>query len=88
MNKFLQTICILFFVFSFSQEKEREVLRGKIISDSMEVENITVLNQIQSVKKSIEWLNTNSHPDFIFSDIRLSDGEAFEIFNIDSFLKK
>lgn len=44
MNKFLQTICILFFVFSFSQEKEREVLRGKIISDSMEVENITVLN--------------------------------------------
>src|SRR5690606_37046651 len=44
MNKFLQTICILFFVFSFSQEKEREVLRGKIISDSMEVENITILN--------------------------------------------
>lgn len=29
---------------SFSQEKEREVLRGKILADSMEVENITILN--------------------------------------------
>lgn len=44
MNNLIHIIFILVFCFSFSQEKEREVLRGKIISDSMEVENITVLN--------------------------------------------
>ncbi|MEZ4786529.1 MAG: hypothetical protein R2790_01260 [Flavobacterium haoranii] len=38
-------ILLLFFIqFSFSQEKEREVLVGKVVSDSLEVENITVLN--------------------------------------------
>ena len=44
MNNLIHIIFILVFCFSFSQEKEREVLRGKIVSDSMEVENITVLN--------------------------------------------
>ena len=61
---------------------EDEIPASERLKRLLETENITVLGQIQSVKKSIEWLNTNSHPDFIFSDIRLSDGEAFEIFNI------
>lgn len=61
---------------------EDEIPASERLKRLLEAENITVLNQIQSVKKSIHWLQTNSHPDFIFSDIRLSDGEAFEIFNI------
>lgn len=61
---------------------EDEIPASERLKRLLEAENITVLNKIQSVKKSIEWLQTNSHPDFIFSDIRLSDGEAFEIFNI------
>ncbi|MBN2487128.1 MAG: response regulator transcription factor [Bacteroidales bacterium] len=42
--------------------------------------NIEVQAVLQSVKKSVEWLNANTHPDIIFSDIHLSDGLSFEIF--------
>jgi two-component system, LytTR family, response regulator LytT len=35
---------------------------------------------IQSVEKSIEWLNNHQAPDLIFMDIQLSDGLSFEIF--------
>lgn len=35
---------------------------------------------IGSVKESIEWLNNNNHPDLIFADIQLSDGNSFSIF--------
>lgn len=38
-------IIFLFFLqLSFSQEKEREILVGKVVSDSLEVENVTILN--------------------------------------------
>lgn len=37
--------CLLFYFVSFGQEKDREVLRGKIIADTLDVENITVLNK-------------------------------------------
>lgn len=40
-------LSLLFFIltfFSFSQVKERELITGKIKSDSLEVENITVFN--------------------------------------------
>lgn len=48
---------------------------------------IEVLTTLTSVKKSIKWLESNSHPDIIFMDIHLSDGLCFEIFdaiNVDS----
>lgn len=35
---------------------------------------------LESVADSIEWLNTNAHPSVILSDVRLSDGLCFEIF--------
>jgi DNA-binding LytR/AlgR family response regulator len=35
---------------------------------------------LQSVKKSVEWLNANPAPDLIFMDIQLADGISFEIF--------
>ncbi len=43
--------------------------------------NITVHTMLHSVKESIEWFNTNEHPDLIFLDIQLSDGLSFEIFD-------
>jgi DNA-binding LytR/AlgR family response regulator len=51
---------------------------GKLISqiDS----SIEIVSVIQSVKKSVEWLQSNPHPDFIFMDIQLADGLSFEIF--------
>jgi DNA-binding LytR/AlgR family response regulator len=51
---------------------------GKLISqiDS----SIEILSVIQSVKKSVEWLQANPQPDLIFMDIQLADGLSFEIF--------
>jgi two-component system, LytTR family, response regulator LytT len=42
--------------------------------------DIEVLQCIDSVEDSIEWLNESKHPDLIFMDIQLSDGLSFEIF--------
>ncbi len=42
--------------------------------------NIEVKVVIQSVKKAVNWFNTNEQPDILFMDIQLSDGLSFEIF--------
>ena len=39
-----------------------------------------ILDIISSVQGSIKWLNANPSPDLILSDIQLSDGISFEIF--------
>lgn len=44
---------------------------------SLDVEAETMLH---SVEESIEWFESNEHPDLIFLDIQLSDGLSFEIF--------
>ena len=36
---------------------------------------------LHSVQESIEWFQSNPHPDLIFLDIQLSDGLSFEIFD-------
>ena len=38
-----------------------------------------VLNKIDSVKRSVQWLSTHT-PDLIFMDIQLADGISFQIF--------
>lgn len=35
---------------------------------------------LHSVKESVNWFNSNPHPELIFLDIQLSDGISFEIF--------
>jgi DNA-binding LytR/AlgR family response regulator len=42
--------------------------------------SIEIISVIQSVKKSVDWLNSNPQPDLIFMDIQLADGLSFEIF--------
>ena len=42
---------------------------------------IKVLAVLDSVAASVNWLNTNAHPDLLFADIQLSDGVSFDIFN-------
>lgn len=36
---------------------------------------------VDSVKRTVEWLNTNAAPDLLFLDIQLADGLSFEIFD-------
>jgi two-component system, LytTR family, response regulator LytT len=43
-------------------------------------QSIDIKGIIQSVVKSIEWLNNHQVPDLIFMDIQLADGLSFEIF--------
>lgn len=40
----------------------------------------TILDIISSVQGALKWLQNNPSPDLIFSDIQLSDGISFEIF--------
>jgi two-component system LytT family response regulator len=48
----------------------------------LEIEpGIKVLAVLDSVASSVNWLNTNPHPDLLFADIQLSDGVSFDIFN-------
>ncbi len=42
--------------------------------------SINVLDCIDSVEDSVEWLTANAAPDLIFMDIQLSDGLSFDIF--------
>lgn len=42
--------------------------------------SITVLAILESVKEAVTWLNEHPKPDLGFFDIRLADGDSFEIF--------
>lgn len=38
-----------------------------------------IVAQIASVKEALSWFDVNSDPDLIFMDVRLEDGDSFEI---------
>lgn len=42
--------------------------------------NISIVSVLQSVEESLVWFNQNKHPDIVFMDIHLADGNSFEIF--------
>ena len=42
--------------------------------------SIEIIKVLQSVEDSIEWFNSNKHPELVFMDIHLADGDSFEIF--------
>lgn len=41
---------------------------------------IEVVDMLESVVESVEWLRTNPQPDLLFMDIHLADGDSFRIF--------
>ena len=42
--------------------------------------NALIINKLESVKSSVKWFQENAEPDLILSDIQLSDGVSFDIF--------
>lgn len=44
-------------------------------------EDALVVGHADSIKSSVEWLQSNPTPDLILMDIELADGQSFEIFN-------
>lgn len=45
-------------------------------------ETAQVAGVTDSIKGTVEWLQTNPSPDLILMDIELADGQSFEIFNL------
>ena len=44
-------------------------------------ETATVVGEADSIKSTVNWLQSNPAPDLILMDIELADGQSFEIFN-------
>ena len=51
-----------------------ETLMKKIVPD------VVILNKIDSISKSVEWIKNHPAPDLILMDIQLADGISFNIF--------
>jgi len=61
-------------------EDEAKAARG-IIKILAEIDNtIKIVAVIESVKDALAWFKENDQPDLIFSDIQLSDGLCFDIY--------
>ena len=43
--------------------------------------NMIVIARLESVREGVKYLQNNSEPELIFSDIQLADGLSFEIYN-------
>ena len=43
---------------------------------------IEIISIIDSVKRSVQWFNSNPKPDLVFMDIQLADGLSFDIFDV------
>lgn len=52
-------------------------LKRLILSVEPEAEILAVAD---SIKSTVDWLTANEHPDLIFMDIELADGQSFEVF--------
>lgn len=59
---------------------EDEKPAARLLQRKVEKLGLQVNTLLHSVEESINWFNTNAHPDLIFLDIQLSDGLSFEIF--------
>ena len=42
--------------------------------------SINVMACLESIKETVNWIQTKPHPDLLLMDIQLSDGHSFEIF--------
>ena len=62
------------------EDEDLAVKKLKKTLQSVDEEAIVVGNA-DSIKSSVEWLQSNPAPDLILMDIELADGQSFEIFN-------
>ncbi|MEO5562004.1 MAG: LytTR family DNA-binding domain-containing protein [Chitinophagaceae bacterium] len=62
-------------------EDERPALESLLTTLSAVTDDIQVVARLGSVKESLDYLTQPNTVDLIFSDVQLSDGLSFEIFN-------
>lgn len=58
---------------------EDEIPASMRLRRILESKGFDVVTHIQSVRKAILWFENNTHPEVVFMDIKLSDGDAFSI---------
>jgi len=60
---------------------EDEILAARHLQSVLnEIGNIQVLTVLDSIVTTLEWFESNPHPELVFMDIHLADGSAFKIF--------
>ncbi len=61
--------------------EDEEIIAQRLVQLLDQIEfDYQLCKIIGSVQDSINWLSENEHPDLIFADIQLSDGNSFSIF--------
>lgn len=60
------------------EKKVAEDFKAMLLKASSETE---IIGSFSTVRESVEYLSVNKAPDLIFSDVQLSDGLSFDIFN-------
>ncbi len=63
-------------------ENEKPAVEGLVRLLQKIDAGINVIGTTESVESTINWLQSNLHPDLIFMDIQLDDGLCFELFEI------
>ena len=58
------------------EQRAYQQLKGMLREVPMEM---NIISHLESVDESIDWFQSNQHPDLIFMDIQLADGLSFEI---------
>lgn len=66
-------------IFIIEDEPMASKLLARLIKDIDP--DISIVGMADNVVSAIKWFQENNHPDLIFSDIELLDGQSFEIFN-------
>jgi DNA-binding LytR/AlgR family response regulator len=59
---------------------EDEKPAARLLQRKLDKVGLQVDTLLHSVEESLQWFQSNAHPDLIFLDIQLSDGLSFEIF--------
>ncbi|WP_346857880.1 LytTR family DNA-binding domain-containing protein [uncultured Draconibacterium sp.] len=60
-------------------EDEKPAAR-QLLSVLNEIGNFDVIEILESIKATVNWLDNNPQPELIFMDIHIADGSAFQIF--------
>lgn len=58
------------------EQQSVEITSGALRSIDAKIE---IVGALPSIKASVDWLRNNPEPDLILCDVRLEDGESFEI---------
>jgi len=63
--------------------EDEQLSAENLVSELLKVEpGANILEILDTVRHTVDWLNKHPAPDLIFLDIQLADGLSFEIFNL------